>query len=189
VGAVSGWTPPARDPYVDLADDASHDAAVRARAEERDRRDRASELATWVGTLRDLAERRAVVSVRARSGRLHRGGLVGVGLDHVVLELPVGSLLLLALEAVRTVRPEPGEPAPPAMGDRDSAQDRTLAEALARLVEERRAVALMIRDVAEPLHGRIVGFGEDVVTLRLIGADRGTVYLPLAAVDEVVLAR
>jgi hypothetical protein len=28
-----------------------------------------------------------------------------------------------------------------------------------------------------------------VVTLRLVGADRGTVYLPLATVDEVLLDR
>jgi hypothetical protein len=186
---VTGRPPPPRDPYVDLADEASHEAAVRARTEERDRRERATELATWVGALRDLAERRAVVSLRARSGRVHRGALVGVGLDHVVLERPVGALVLLALEAVRTVRPEPGEPAPPAMGDRESPQDRTLAEALQRLVEGRHPVVLVVEDVAEPLHGLVIGFGEDVVTLRLTGADRGTVYLPLAAVDEVVLDR
>jgi hypothetical protein len=186
---VSGPRPPARDPYVDLADEASHEAAVRARAEERDRRERATELATWVGTLRDLAERRAVVSLRSRSGRVHRGALVGMGLDHVVLERPGGSLVLLALDAVRTVRPEPGEAAPPAMGDRESPQDRTLAEVLHRLVEGRRPVVLVVEEVAEPLHGQVIGFGEDVVTLRLTGAERGTVYLPLATVDEVVLDR
>jgi hypothetical protein len=32
---VSGWIPPARDPFVDLADDAAHEAAVRARSEQR----------------------------------------------------------------------------------------------------------------------------------------------------------
>jgi hypothetical protein len=186
---VTAPTPPARDPYVELADEASHEAAVRARVEERDRRARATEVATWIGTLRDLAERRAVVGVRARSGRVHRGALVGVGLDHVVLERPGGTLTLLALQAVRTVRPEPGAPAPPAMGDRESPQDRTLAEALHRLVEGRAPVVLVVADVAEPLHGQVTGFGEDVVTVRLTGADRGTVYLPLATVDEVVLDR
>jgi hypothetical protein len=94
---------------------------------------------------------------------------------------------LIALEATRTVRPEPGQPAPPAMGDRDTAQDRTLAEALARSVEERRPVVLVLRDVEDPLQGEVIGLGEDVVTLRLGGVDRGTVYLPLDAVDELVL--
>jgi hypothetical protein len=183
---VSGWTPPARDPYVDLADEAAHEAAIRARAERRARRDRAAEVATWVGTLRDLAERQVAVSLRVRSGRVHRGALVGLGLDHVALRLPAGSLALVSLAAARTVRPEPGEPAPPAMGDRESAQDRTLIEALARLVDERRPVVLVVRDVDEPLHGEVIGFGEDVVTLRLSGADHGTVYVPLAAIDEVV---
>jgi hypothetical protein len=184
---VSGWTPPARDPYVDLADDAAHEAAVRARVEQRERRERATEVATWIGTLRDLAERRVMVSLRARSGRVHRGALVGVGRDHVALRLPAGSVALISLDATRTVRPEPGEPAPPAMGDRDSAQDRTLIETFGRLVEDRRPVVVVVRDLDEPLHGDVIGFGEDVVTLRLSGADRGTVYLPLAAVDELVL--
>jgi hypothetical protein len=184
---VSGWVPPAHDPFVDLADEAAHEAAVRARAEQRDREERAAELATWIGTLRDLAERRLAVSVRARSGRVHRGALVGLGVDHLVLRLQAGSVALIALAATRTVRPEPGLPAPPAMGDRDTAQDRTLAEALARSVEERRAVVLVLREVEDPLQGEVVGLGEDVVTLRIGGVDRGTVYLPLDAVDEVVL--
>jgi hypothetical protein len=186
---VTGWTPPARDPFVDLTDDAAHEAAVRARTEQRDREQRAAEVATWIGTLRDLAERRAVVSLRARSGRAHRGALVGVGLDHVVVRLQAGSLAMIALEATRTVRPEPGQPAPPAMGDRDSAQARTMVESLARLVEERRTVVVVLRDIDEPLQGEVIGLGEDVVTLRLAGADRGTVYLPIAALDEIVLDR
>jgi hypothetical protein len=183
---VTGWTPPPRDPYVDLADAAAHETAVRGRVEQRERRERAAEVATWVGTLRDLAERQIVVNVRARSGRVHRGVLVAVGLDHVALRLS-GALVLVALDAVRTLRPEPGALAPPAMGDRASAQDRTLAETFERLVEDRRAVVIVVADVDEPLHGDVVGLGEDVVTLRSSGADRATVYLPLGAIDEVVV--
>jgi ribosomal protein L27 len=186
---VTGWTPPARDPFVDLADDAVHEAAVRARAEQRDREQRAAEVATWVGTLHDLAERRAVVILRTRSARAHRGALVGVGLDHVVIRLRNGASAMVALEAMRSVRPEPGQPAPPAMGDRDSDQARTMVEWLARLAEERRTVVVVLRDVDEPLQGEVIGLGEDVVTLRLLGADRGTVYLPIAALDEIVLDR
>jgi hypothetical protein len=186
---VSGWIPPTRDPYVELADEATHEAAIRARAEQREREERAAEVATWIGTLRDLAERQVAVSLRARSGRVHRGVLVGVGTDHVALRLHAGSLVLVSLTATRTVRPEPGEPAPAAMGDRDRAQDRTLVEALARLVEERRHVVLAVRDVEDPLQGEVLGLGEDVLTLRLRGGDRGTVYLPLAALDEVAVER
>jgi hypothetical protein len=186
---VSGWIPPARDPYVELADEATHEAAVRARAEQRAREERAAEVATWIGTLRDLAERGVAVSLRARSGRTHRGALVGVGTDHVALRSHAGSLVLVALTATRTLRPEPGEHAPAAMGDRARSQDRTLIEALARLVEERRPVVLAVRDVGEPLQGEVLGLGEDVLTLRLRGGDRGTVYLPVAVIDEVAVER
>jgi hypothetical protein len=186
---VSGWVPPARDPFVDLADDAAHEAAVRARSEQRRREELAAEVATWVGTLRDLAERELVVSLRARSGRIHRGALVAVAADHVALRLHAGSLALVALGAIRTVRPEPGQPAPPAMGDRGVAQDRTLVESLARAIEERREVVIVVRDVTDPVQGEVVGLGEDVATVRLLGGDRGTVYLPLDAVDELVFAR
>jgi hypothetical protein len=186
---VTGWTPPARDPYLDLADDAAHEAAVRSRAEQRDREQRAAEVATWIGTLRDLAERQVMVSLRARSGRAHRGALIGVGLDHVVMRVRAGCLAIVALGATRTVRPEPGQPAPPAMGDRDSAQARTMVESLARLVEERRTVVVVLREIDEPLRGEVIGLGEDVVTLRLQGPDRGTVYFPIAAMDEIVLER
>jgi hypothetical protein len=184
---VTGWVPPARDRFVELADEAAHEAAVRARAEQRSREERATEVASWVGTLRDLAERRLPVSLRASSGRVHRGALVAVGTDHVVLQLHAGTLALISLAATRAVRPEPGRTAPPVMGDRESAQDRTLIEAFARVVEDRRPVVLVIRDLEDPLQGEVIGLGEDVVTLRLEGGDRGTVYVPLAAVDEVVV--
>jgi hypothetical protein len=186
---VTGWVPPARDPFVELADEAAHEAAVRARAELRGREERAAEVATWVGTLRDLAERRLTVSLRARSGRVHRGALVAIGKDHVALRLLAGSMALISLDATRTVRPEPGRPAPPAMGDRENAQDRTLIEAFARAVEDREPVVVVVRDVEDPLQGEVIGLGEDVVTLRLEGTDRGTVYLPLTVVDEVMLER
>jgi hypothetical protein len=185
----AGWSPPAPDPYLELADEAAHEAAVRARTEGRHRRERASEVATWIGTLRDLAEREVAVSLRARSGRVHRGAIVGLGPDHVAVRLPAGSLALIALDAVRTVRPEPGRPAPPAMGDREAAQDRTLVEVVHRAVEDRQPLVLVVRDLPDPLHGEVIGLGDDVLTLRLGGADRGTVYLPLDALEEVVLER
>lgn len=179
--------PPSPDPFVHLADDAVQDAAVRARSERRGRQQRATEVATWIGTLRDLAERRIVVSLRVRSGRVHRGTLVAVARDHVAVRLAAGRLVFVALPAVRTVRPEPGEAAPPAMGDRDSAQDRTLGEVVARLAEDRAPVVLGVRDLEAALAGEVVGLGEDVLTLRVAGADRATVYLPLDILDEVAI--
>lgn len=176
------------DPYLALADEAALRAAVASRLEERDRRDRAAELATWIGTLRDLAERGVRVSIACTSGRTHRGVLVAVALDHVGVELDSGSVVLLALDTLRAVRPEPGQPAPAAMGDRDERPaDRTLAEVLTDLAERDGEVAIVLRDVTEPLQGEVLGLGEDVLTLRTSGSGRDTVYVPLAAVSELLV--
>lgn len=184
---MSGWTPPRRDPYVDLADEAAHQAAVRARASERELRDRAAELAGWDGTLRDLAERRASVTVQCRSGRVHRGVLVAVADDHVAMRLPGGQLVALADRAVTSVRPEPGSAAAPAMGDRERAQDRTLLEVLDRAVGERRRVALSLDGAREVVGGTLLAVGEDVITLRLDGRDRDLLYVRAGALLEAVI--
>lgn len=184
---MPGWRPPRRDPYVDLADDAAHRAAVRARAEERGLRERAAELGEWVGTLRDLAERGTPVRVHVSSGRSHRGVLAAVARDHVALRLGAGRLVALAASAVTSVRPEPGSDPPPATGDRPGAQDRTLVEVLARAAEEHRRVALGLEGSPAVLQGRLAAVGEDVASLRLDGRDRDLVYVRAGAVLEVVV--
>lgn len=182
------WRPPEPDPYVELADSAAHDAAIRARVEERTRRERAADVATWIGTLRDLAERAVPVSVSTSSGRAHRGSLAAVGIDHVALTLISGAIVLIALDTVRTVRLEPGQSSPVAMGDRERSQDRTLSEALQHVVEDQREIVLVLREVTDPLSGAVIGLGDDVLTLRVRGGDRGTLYIPLAAVCELIVA-
>jgi len=183
---MTTWQPPERDPLVDLADTAAQQATVRARQEERSRRERAAELATWIGTLRDLAERRPTVAVTSGSGRVHRGSLIAVGVDHIAIRQVTGPVVLLALAAIRMLRPEPGGPGVAASGDREHAQDRTLIEALSRVADEQSQVTVQLTDVADGLQGRVLGFGEDVLTLRLAGRDRGVVYVPISAVEEVL---
>lgn len=183
----AGWVPPRPDPYVDLADESAHQEAVRARAAERELRDRAVELAGWVGTLRDLAEAETSVSVRCRSGRVHHGTLLAVAEDFVAMRLPAGQLVALAGIAVTSVRPEPGGRAALAMGDRERAQDRTLLELLDRAASERRRIALCLDGSPEALQGVLAGVGEDVVTLRLDGRDRDLVYVRAGAILEAVV--
>lgn len=181
------WRPPTRDPYVDLADEAAHAAAVRTRAEERRRRERATEVATWIGTLRDLAERQVPCVVGAAGGRMHRGRIIAVAVDHLAVRAEGGTTVLVVLDLVRLVRPEPGRRAPPAMGDREAAGSRTLVDVLDRLVEVQATVAVVLRDVEDPYEGDVLGLGEDVLTLRLRGGDRATVLLPLAGIAEVLV--
>lgn len=181
----TGAGPPDRDdPFLDLADAAAHDHAVRARAEARWRRERASDVATWMGTLRDLADRGAEVVVGSATGRRHSGRLTCVGADHLELSVLAGETILIALDAVCSVRAEPGS-ASPATGDRDATDGPTLLEALERRMEASDPCSIVVAP-GERLQGEIVALGEDVVTVRLADAARTSVYLPVGAVLEVV---
>jgi hypothetical protein len=182
--------PPPRiiDPFVALTDEATQQRAIQARAEARSRREVAAAVATWIGTLRDLAESGRVVTVLTGSGRAHRGTLVAVGVDHVAIAGDPDGTALVRLDMVRAVRPEAVPDVPPAMGDRSWSQDRDLHAWLERLLELGWRVGLVLDGAADALHGQLVTLGEDVVTLRLDGRDRGLVYVGVAAVAEVLLA-
>ena len=175
------------DPFVALTDEAAQQRAVRARAEQRSRREVAAAVATWVGTLRDLAEAGRVVTVLTGSGRAHRGTLVAVGVDHVAVGVEPDGTALLRLDTLRAVRPEPVADLPLAMGDRSWSQDRGLPVWLERLLELEMRVGLVLDGVPEAMHGQVVALGEDVVSLRLDGRDRGLVYVDVAAVTEVLV--
>lgn len=176
------------DPFISLSDEAAQQRAVRARAEERSRREIAAAVATWVGTLRDLAEAGRVVTVLTGSGRAHRGVLVAVGVDHVAVGTESEGTALLRLDTLRAVRPEPVPDMPPAMGDRSWSQDRELPVWIERFLELELRVGLVLDGAAEALQGQLVALGEDVLTLRLDGRDRGLVYVNVAAVSEVLVA-
>lgn len=179
--------PPEPDPYVELTDRGVLRDAIVARGRERGRRERAAELATWEGTLRDLAERGGRLVVRTAGDRVHRGVLLAVGIDHLAVRSANGGTVLIAADIVRSVRPEPGSVAPIATGDRERSQDRTLLEALALVIEERPEVVFALREIADPIAGRVVGLGEDVITLRVDGSEGATIYLPVAALREIVV--
>lgn len=181
------WRDPGADPFVGLADDAVHEAAVRARQDRQARHQAAIEVATWVGTLRDVAERDVPIVLGVAGARRHRGVLTGLARDHVAMRLTSGVLVLVALDLVRSVRPDPGAAAPPSTGDREHALDRTLGEVLQRYLEHERILVLRLRDDDDPIRATVVGLGEDVLTLRLAGDAHGTVYVPLAAVAEVLV--
>lgn len=181
------WRPPEPDPYVELTDQASLREAIASREEERSRRDRAVDVATWEGTLRDLAERRARLVVHTAGDRTHRGSLIAVGIDHVAIRLANGTTVLVASDTVRSVRPEPGSVANVATGDRERSQDRTLVEALGRIAEERPTVVVALRDLTDALTGTIIGLGEDIISLRVEGFDASVVYVPAPALREVIV--
>lgn len=175
------------DPHLELADDARLAEEIVTRAERRSRTERAAELATWAGTLHDLAEREVAAIIRLDGGRSYRGRITAVGVDHVAVRTSGGALVLLLRQAIRAVRPQPGLRAPVAMGDRQRSVGRTLEEILLRLAQDGTRVALGLAGLDEPLAGHVLGFGEDVVTLRVEAGEHGIVYLPSSALRVILV--
>lgn len=170
------------DPSLELLDAATHEAASRSRAARRDLAARAAELATWRGTLHDLAEARRPLALQLRDGRRHDGHLRAVALDHVILAARNGTTVLVPLGAVAAIHLSPEAVPRAASGDREQPQDRTLLEALVDLLEVDAEVAVGVGTT--PITGHVVGAGEDVLTLRTAGG--GTVVVPTVAVTDVV---
>ena len=180
------WQPPARDPYVELGDEGRTAEAVRERLVERELRQRASESATFAGTLRDLAEAATAVTLRVATGRSYQGALVAVAIDHVVLRSDAGASVHVAVDQVTAVQPGPGYPPAVATGERESAAGRTLDEVLFDALEERPTVALVTQGDGASHRGRLLAVGEDVLTLQ--ATDAGMLrYVPTHSVSEVVI--
>ncbi len=157
------------------------DAAASARAREWWLRQAADEEASLAGILVDLAERGEDVVVRTIAGRAHRGRVRAVGEDFVALATGAGDVLVRH-DAVTSLRPE----GTPVRGsDRAEALALTLAEALAVVAEDRPHVLVVGRD-GTAAAGELRSMGRDVLVLHQPEA-QGTVYLPVAAVAEVVV--
>jgi hypothetical protein len=154
-----------------------------SRSRERWLRQQATESATLAGTLLDLAEGQAMVSVLSPQRRFS-GRLVGAGKDFCVLEEP-GRVTVIALSRVIAVQPHlsAGTPRPgAASGDRAVNLDITFCSALAALATDLAPVRVALVGT-EVLVGELVSAGEDVITLRTPGTPPRPAYLPIAAVE------
>lgn len=172
---------PARDPTVTLRDDASIEEAVASRQARRQLEQAESEFATFVGLLRDVAERRVAVTIHADDDRRFQGIVVAVAADHVVMDTPAHQRLHLRLEAIHMVRVEPGHDAAVPRGDRSAAQDMLLLERMGRWLDDPPTVALFVDGRPDPVRGRLVAVGDDVVTIRG-DHDRHPTWVAAAAV-------
>jgi hypothetical protein len=169
-----------------FAADARVDEAARRRARERWLRQAAEEEATFRGVLADLGERRTGVTVHTASGRSHHGVICAVAGDFAAVRTSAGREVLVAIDAIAAVRTRPGEER--VAGDRVLRVDLDLAQVLDHLAGERERVLLVPRRGGEPITGRLVASGQDVLTLRIDGEPPGSAYIPSAAVGEVSVA-
>ena len=168
------------------ASEARVDEAARRRAREWWLRRQAEEGATLVGVLADLLEAGTAVTVHTSSGRQHGGRVRALGADFVAVGAPTG-LVLVALDAVTSLRTPPGEP--PVVGDRSldgAASGPLLRDVAAGLAADRERVLLVTRD-GEAVAGVLRSVGQDVAVVRGGGEPPVTCYVALDAITELVL--
>jgi Protein of unknown function (DUF2642) len=179
-----------RDGFVEFLDEARAEEAARSRARERWLRQQTAEEARFAGTLVDLLERGAPLSVRTTMGRVHHGTLVAVGRNFCLLRTASEAETYVALDAIVWVRPSAAARAPAATGDRCGVSlDLTLNELCNHLAADRPRVRVTVHRDAEPIAGQLRAVGVDVLTLRLDGEACGTCFVPTTAVAEVVIVR
>lgn len=171
-----------------LVAEAAAAEAARERVHERTLRTVAEVEATFLGIAVDLAEEGAPVVVRTVTGRRHRGRVLAVGRDVLIVRDGARPPVLLATAFVASMRPDPAGSAPgrDAAGGRPAPLDVSLAALLSHLGADRPRVQL-VASGDDPLTGALRSTGADVVTLRLDGDGRPVVHVRLAAVHEVVL--
>ena len=166
--------------------DAVAEEAARERSQTRWLRRIAEEEATFVGVALDLAERGAPVVARTSSGRAHRGRVLAVGRDFVVLRDGGGPPVFLAVQGLSSLRPQPGSPAADTAGGRAAPLDVGFAALLVGLAADRPRVQVSALG-DEPVAGELRSVGVDVLTLRLDGDTGLRAHVRIGAVTELLL--
>lgn len=169
-----------------LVADAIADRSAKERSQARVLRQVAEESATFAGVAVDLAERGDPVVARMATGRSHRGRILGVGRDFVVLRGGSGPPVFLATAAIASLRPQLHGPTDTA-GARPAPLDVGLAVLLAGLAADRPRVQVMAVGDHQPLSGELRSVGLDVATIRLEGEARNLAHVRIANLAEVVL--
>ena len=166
-----------------LADDERRAQAIAARRRRSDRRAAAELSGTFLGTLTELAETMAVVTVLTRTGSSFRGQITTLAPDMIVLLVGEGVQVLVRHGAIEGLR------------EFGSGHDRTiesiahgpqLADMLDSYSGENRRVSLTLSR-GNSVVGRISRVGLDQVVLTLDG-DGETMTIPVSAIDQVVVS-
>ena len=166
--------------------DAVAEEAARERSQTRTLRQVAEEEATFVGVALDLAERSSGVVARTSSGRSHRGRVVMVGRDFVVVRDGSGPPVFLPASALSSLRPEPGAASADTAGGRAAPRAVGFAALLVGLAADRPRVQVSAAG-DETVTGQLRSVGVDVVTVRLDGAASLRAHVRIAAISEVLL--
>jgi hypothetical protein len=165
------------------AADARVDEAARERHRQRWLRVQSEEEASTLGVLVDLAERGRPLVLDVGDHRV-RGTVVGIGADFLALRSERDQDVLVRTAAVDVVRSEPGGRA--VTGDRTVLVAVALDAVIGPLAAARPEVLVRTRS-GQVVRGELRSAGTDVVALRSDGDPPAPVWIPLAALDLVVL--
>ena len=169
-----------------LVADAVAEESARERAQTRRLRQIAEEEATFLGVAVDLAERGAVVVARTSSGRTHRGKVLAVGRDFLVLRDGGGPPAFVPVAALSSLRPQPGAASLDTAGGRPASLSVGLAALLVGLSADRpRVQVTAVGD--EPVAGVLRSVGVDVLTLVLDGDTGLRAHVRIGALSELLL--
>jgi hypothetical protein len=174
---------PEPDPATELLDESRTADAAARRERERWLRHQAEEGATLAGTLVDISEQAMPVTLRTTSGRTHQCHVTAVGGDFVAVQAASGQQILVRIDAITVVRPQPGGWGGPT-GDRPGPVATTLVTQLADMVERRPRLLFVFPGGAEQLGGDLLAVGNDVATVVLEDG-RTQSHVNLRAVTEV----
>lgn len=170
---------------VELLDSTRSTERADGRQLERRLRGQAEEDATLAGTLVDLLERASLVTLRTLDGRAVSGRLAALGPDWVSVADGAGETYV-ALRALATVRPAPGERHGIASGDR-LRSGRSFQHELGWLAEGRPRVRVV--SGGEVVTGELLAAGVDVVSVRVDGDPKGLCYLSASSISLATVLR
>ena len=151
------------------------DDAVQQRRQLRDLTERMQQESTFVELLVGHAVAGGQITAELRGGIRHRGTIVAVGADLIVLRTLAKLLVLVPTTAIGSIRhhgPAGVDDAP------DVGRDTTLHDVLDEWSAERRRV--VISTTAGTVSGRLISIGTDVVTVVTdsVEPERVQVWLP-----------
>lgn len=169
----------ADDLDVELAAERADDE-VRRRRRLREQSERLGEETTFAELVVGHAVGGGVVTVEVRGGARHRGSIVAVGADVVVIRSLADRLILVPLAAMGSIR---HHEAAAAEAHSDVDRGSTLHDVLVEWSAERRRV--VISSTAGIVSGRLISTGPDVVTVVTDAVERELVQVWLPSVTDV----
>lgn len=155
---------PARDPHLQLLDDARQAQAVADRSQRRLLAEAGDQDATFLGSLEGVAESGTTVVLDTTVGDRVRGRVRVLTADHAVIDTDHGTTWV-RLQAVTLLQVPRSADVRASGGERPQRPPVPLTDALRPLVEERADVEVTFEG-GSSVRGRAVAAGRDVLTLH-----------------------